>query len=139
MSSGTLTVTETQLNALVHVSLAWTSTSGGAVSGQPSFNLPVGYLVLFYYNSSTATDAVVQTLADVNGLSILTDGAGGDLGTITDGDAPFRGVPFTPDVAADGKARGQMFTGLNNPYTLVVSGAGDAASATIDLYIERIV
>ena len=139
MASGTLVVTTTQMNALVHVNLAWTSTSGGAVSGQPGIELPIGYLRLFYYNSTTATDALTQALTDVNGISILSDGAGGVLGTIADGDAPFQGVPLIGDKAADGKAYGPMLVGLYNPYSLVVAGAGTSTSATIDLYIERTV
>jgi hypothetical protein len=139
-AAGTLTVTETQENNLVKVSLAWTATSGGAVSGQATFNLPIGQLIYMYYTPGTSapSDSVVQTVADVNSLSVLSDGYGGALGTIADGDVAFVGAPLISDKAGTAGIA-PMMVGFYNPYTLVVSAAGTSTSATLDLYIRRLV
>ena len=137
MAIGTVTVTSNEYHGKVnHVSLAWTSNAGGTASS--TFSLPTGTLMQVYISpgGSVPTNGYTVAVTDVNGLSILTDGAGGTIGggSLT-GASYYRYAPRIPDVAADGKVSTGMWITGSTAYTLTVLGAGNATNGTVDLYV----
>jgi hypothetical protein len=126
---GTVTVTTTQYAGLgnanrVRYVIAWTSTAGGAVSGNP-FSVVRGKLISVKFVPNTGitqpTDLYDATLVDVDGIDLL-NGAGQnlshDLGTY---------VLFNPSIYLDG----------TSTLDLVIAAAGAAMTGTVYVWVEQ--
>jgi hypothetical protein len=140
MSSGTLTVTTSPVSrsgGVDEVSLAWVATAGGAVS--QTFTLPAGTIILTKIIPGTGTAPTADytvAITDPNGISLMTDGAGGIVGGASlSATAAAWGVPLVPDAAADGKAYYPMWQ-PGGVCTLTIAAAGSGGTGTVNLYVD---
>jgi hypothetical protein len=128
-AAGTLGVSRAQVNGnLQRVTLTWTSTAGGAVSGNP-FSVPTGQLVQVKFvpgaGGTQPTDLYDVTLVDGDGVDVLA-GLGANLSqstaSIVAPRASTNAAPFLIDATT---------------LDLVVANAGSAKSGTVTLWIGR--
>lgn len=114
------------------VSLAWTSTAGGAVSGNLTDYLS-GVLarVAFVPNTSSTqpTNLYDITLLDENGIDVLA-GQGADLSNAT-ATAVIPGVPLK-----DGTTTSVGPAQIDDKLELRVANAGSAKTGTVVLYLR---
>lgn len=137
MTSGTLAVTTTDFGPTHCTSLAWTATSGGAVS-QP-FTLRAGALVLVQSIPSTVTPPAggyTAAVTDPYGVALSAD-SGGVTPIVSSGSAsnPLVGIPSWP-VSQGGKTYAAL--PLWQPgglCTLTVAGAGNLGQGTFNIYL----
>lgn len=127
-ATGTVTVTSTlDLGNVARYTLAWTSTAGGAVSGNALTLAGRLVQIKFVPNTSTTqpTDLYDVTLVDSDGLDVLTiDGVsyGANLSNATP-----KLVSFTaPIVLASGST-----------LDLTIANAGNAKTGTVILWVQR--
>lgn len=143
MTSGILVDSSTKpigSAGVTKVSLAWVATSGGAVS--QTFTLPAGTikLVEIIPNNGVAPSAdYTVAITDPNGISLLSDGAGGTVGGAGGGSlsasVATNGVPLRGDLAVDGKVSSPMWT-PGGTCTLTIASAGNGGTGIINLYVQ---
>lgn len=113
------------------ITLAWTSTAGGAVSGTLT-NYISGIIarVVFVPGSagSQPSDLYDATLLDENGLDVLA-GQGANLSNATTTHI-LPGVPFK-----DGTTTSTAPCWLDDKLELQIANAGNAKSGTVILYV----
>lgn len=126
MAAGTVTVTSAQMRfgsgTFVRYTVAWTSSAGGAVSGN-AFALAPGELVSvrFIPGGTTPDDLYDVTLAETSGASDLTGGEGADQSNST---AAI--YSFDPRIVLDG----------TRTIDVVVANAGSAKTGTVVLFVK---
>ncbi len=137
MATGTVIATRTDYpdklqKPIARLVFAWTSSSGGAVSGTTTTvaNGVVGR-VSFVPGSggSQPTDAYDVTLLDQDGLDVLA-GRGANLSNAAASHV-CPGVPIT-----DGTSTGVVPVMLEGTLELQVANAGNAKSGTVTLYLR---
>ena len=133
-ATGTATVTTSSIvnpatnQTTKKVSIAWTSSAGGAVSGN-TFTAPVGDIVQVKFvpgtGGTTPTNLYDVTLIDTDGFDLL-EGAGANLSSTA--------ASFTVPVTAAGAQR--VFYDGAQVLDLVVANAGNAKNGTVILWIR---
>jgi hypothetical protein len=122
MAAGTVDVTQTGLEDLNRYSFAWTSTAGGAVSGNPVI-IARGYIVhaklIPGAGGTQPTDLYDALLTDDNGVDLLI-GAGANLSNVNS-----KVIQYNPRLYNDGNL------------DLVISNAGASKTGTFILYVAR--
>lgn len=114
------------------IALAWTCTSGGAVSGNASATISGTILKVQFIPGSGGdqpTNAYDVTLTDTAGIDVLA-GQGADLSNST----PTSVIPGVP--LKDGTTTSVGPCVVNDPLTLVVANAGSVKSGTVVLYVR---
>ena len=126
---GTATVTTTQYAGLnsanrVRYAIAWTSTAGGAVSGN-AFAIVRGKLLSVKFMPNTGvtqpTDLYDATLIDADSVDLL-NGAGTDLSNATG-----KYFLFSPSIYLDG----------TSTLDLVIANAGNAKTGIVYIWVEQ--
>lgn len=132
---GTLAVSSVDVTGgISKYTLAWTSSAGGAVSGNP-FNLKPGTLIQVKFvpgvGGTQPTNNYTVTLIDTDGVDVLA-GLGG--GTNLSNAASKIGVPYI------GLAATQLFSRYFNDasqlFDLVVAAAGAAKTGTVLVWMR---
>lgn len=126
---GTVVVTTTQYAGLnganrVRYAIAWTSTAGGAVSGN-AFSTVRGKLLGFKFVPNTGvtqpTDLYDATLVDTDGVDLLV-GSGTDLSNATS-----KYILMNPTLYLDG----------TQTMDLVIANAGNAKTGIVYVWVEQ--
>ena len=122
--AGTTVLTQDYKSRTVKVySIAWTSTAGGAVSGN-SFSTVGGYLVRVTVvpgsGGSAPTDLYDATLVDADNIDVL-NATGANLAQAT-------GATFNFDPP--------LFVPRAGTLDLVIANAGNAKTGRVDIYID---
>lgn len=129
LAAGTLTVTTTMYPGLnsanrVRYALAWTSTAGGAVSGN-AFSTVRGKLLSVKVVPGAAaeqpTDLYDVTLVDTNGIDLLNSEG------LNESNALGEYIVFNPPIYLDG----------TQTMDLVVANAGNAKTGIVYVWVEQ--
>lgn len=125
-AAGSATVTATAVRDLgtryVRYTVQWTSSAGGAVSGNP-FSVNAGRLVSIRFSpgATTPTDLYDATLAETGGLADLTSGQGANQSSTN---AAI--YTWDPPIFQDG----------SRMLDVVISNAGSAKTGTVVILVE---
>lgn len=123
---GSATVTSTTVRDLgtryVRYTIQWTSSAGGAVSGNP-FSVNAGRLVSIRFSpgATTPSDQYDVTLAETGGVADLTIGTGANQSNTTS--AIFT---WDPPIYQDG----------SRTLDVVISNAGNAKTGTVVILVQ---
>lgn len=123
-AAGTLTVTTSVVgDGVTKYTIAWTSTAGGAVSGN-AFAVKRGQLLQVKFVPNTGatqpTDLYDATLIDTDSLDVLA-GAGADLSN-----SAAKLILFNPT----------LFNDATQNMDLVIANAGNAKTGTVYLWVR---
>lgn len=135
MAVGVLAVTSAEVaSGITRYTLAWTSTAGGAVSGNP-FSLRLGTLIQVKFVPGTGgtqpTNNYTATLVDTDGLDLLAGvGGGTNLSNVT----PSLAVPYFGLAATQKYSR--YYHDGSQVVDLVVAAAGAAKTGTVILFVR---
>lgn len=125
--AGTLTITHQKHRSIKTLSLAWTSTSGGAVSGNLTEAI-CGVILRVVFKPGTSgnqpTDLYDVVLNDADGLDVLA-GLGANLSNA----ANTQKCPLVGDAVAAAQP-----IAVDSTLELQVSNAGNAKSGTVVVY-----
>jgi hypothetical protein len=133
--AGTLVVTSAAVaSGIDKYTLAWTSTAGGAVSGNP-FDLKRGTLLQVKFvpgaGGTQPTNNYTVTLVDTDGLDVLAGvGTGVNLSNAT----PSLAVPYFGLAATQKYSR--YFHDATEQLDLVVAAAGAAKTGTVLVWVR---
>lgn len=140
---GTTVLTATEVagsGGITKVSLAWTSSAGGAVSGN-SLTLHPGTIVAVEFipgsGGTQPTDAYDVDFLDAGGESMFSDGAAtpASIGTDLSNTTSAHRVPFIYGSAGATYVRTWLHGGAG--YQLTVANAGNAKTGTVNIYQSK--
>lgn len=135
--AGSIVVSTSEVtNNILRYSVAWTSDASGAVSGS-TFDMAVGTIIAVEFTPGAgglAPDSLYDVdLFDSQGVTMFDDGAGTSIGGNLSATESSHKVPLVGLVGVTIYRRWHH----GGAVELRVSGAGNANSGTVDIYLSQ--